>query len=249
MKTRIITFSLILCLNSIVVYGQDTLPDNYLSIILEILDDKLQGDCEYLEGFIFSMDLPEVFLKNEFDRNELLTIISNQEISGILTYPNGKTTSILYEVVNHRGFEDIYMKTSLGYFLWEMLDIKDTEVFFAINWWYCPPARKVDLEALEITEKLLADSINWHKMDDRKCEDDIDSNKWSLFCAIKYASIQKMSEYNHHNTAIQTLRFVIDDFIPNHGFEHTLMDYNNMPLITHQDILMVIEEAKKRIEK
>ena len=58
-----------------------------------------------------------------------------------------------------------------------------------------------------------------------------------------------MKEYNHHNTAIQKVRFVIDDLIPNHGYEHTLMDFNNSPSTTHDDILKVIDKAKKRIEK
>ena len=86
-------------------------------------------------------------------------------------------------------------------------------------------------------------------MDDRKCEDDIANNKWSLFCAIKHASIQKMGEYNHHNTAMQALRLAIDELIPDHGFAHTLRDYNNLPSTTHKDVLMVIDRAKKRIEE
>ncbi len=249
MKTRIFIYLLVFCLNLILGFGQDELPDNYLPISLKIHDKKLEGKCEYLEGFTFSMDLPSGFLKKAFDKEELFKIVRNQKITGTLTYPNNKTTEIKYEVVNHRGVEDIYMKTTLGYFLWEMLDIRDNELSFAINWWYCPPARKVDLEALEMTEQLLADSINWHKMDDRKCEDDIDNNKWSLFCAIKYASIQKMGEYNHHNTAMQALRFAIDELIPNHGFEHTLMDFNNSPSTTHHDILIVIDKAKKSIKE
>ncbi len=249
MRARVYAFLLSLCLNVISGYGQDELPDNYLPFSFKVQDEKLEGKCEYLEGFIFSMDLPAVLLKKAFDKEELFTTVRNQKITGTLTLPNNKTTEIQYDVVNHRGVDEIYMKTTLGYFLWEMLDVQDNELSFAINWWYCPPARKVDLEALEMTEQLLADSTNWHKQDDRKCEDDIEKNRWSLFCAIKYASIQKMGEYNHHNTAMQALRFAIDELIPDHGFEHTLMDFNNLPSTTHRDILLVIDMAKKRIEK
>ncbi|MFC1502688.1 hypothetical protein ACFL6A_04690 [bacterium] len=141
------------------------------------------------------------------------------------------------------------MKTTLGYFLWESATIRNNKLIFVINWWYCPPARKVDLETLEMTEQLLADSTNWHKNDDRKCGNDIENNQWSLFCALKYASTVKMGEYNHHNTTMQTVRFVIDDIIPNHGFEHTLMDYNNSPSTKHEDILRILEIAKKRIKQ
>lgn len=244
-----LTYLLVILVNFNNLFGQDTLPDNYLPFSLNIFEDRLEGESEYLEGFTFSMDLPSGFLKKAFDKAELFTIVCNQKITGTLTYPNNKTTEIKYEVVNHRGVEDIYMKTTLGYFLWEMLDIRDNELSFAINWWYCPLATKIDLEILNLAESLLSDSTNWHQNDDRKCEGDEENNLWSLFCALKYASIEKMKEYNHHNTAIQTVRFVIDDLIPNHGFEHTLKDYNNSSTTIHGDIMNVIDLAKKRIQK
>ena len=82
---------------------------------------------------------------NGLDIKTLISLVKNQEITGTLTYLNEKKTQIKYEVVRHRETEDIYMKTTLGYFLWEMLNIQDDKVIFAIYWWYCPPARKVDL--------------------------------------------------------------------------------------------------------
>jgi hypothetical protein len=58
-----------------------------------------------------------------------------------------------------------------------------------------------------------------------------------------------MAEYNHHSTALQTVRFVIDDLIPDHGFEHTLMDYNNSLSTQHKDILRILEIAEEKIRK
>jgi hypothetical protein len=229
-------------------YGENELPDDYLPFNFKVQEGALAGGSEYLEGFTFSMDLPLDFLKEPFNKEALFTIVRDQNMTGTLTYPNDRTTEIKYEIVNYRGVEDIYMKTTLGYFLWEMLDVGDNELSFAIYWWYCPPASKVDLEALEMAEELLADSAHWHKNDDRKCEDDIENDRWSLFCAIKYASIEKMGEYNHHNTAMQALRSAIDEIMPDNGFEHTLMEFNNFPSTTHHDILFVIDRAKKSIE-
>ena len=231
------------------IHAETELPDDYLPITMKIQDGMLAGESEYLEGFMFSMDLPADPLKKPFDKEELFNAVRDQNITGTLTYPNGKTTEIKYEIVDHRGFEDIYMKTTLGYFLWEMIEVRKDELSFVIYWWYCPPARQVDLEALEMAEQLLADSTHWHKTDDRKCEDDIENERWSLFCAIKYASIEKMGEYNHHNTAMQALRSVVDELMSDHEFGHPLMDFNNLPSTTHHDILFVIEEAKKKIEK
>jgi hypothetical protein len=36
---------------------------------------------------------------------------------------------------------------------------------------------------------------------------------------------------------------------PNHGFTHTLMDYNNAQTTTHRDILNVLALAEDRISK
>jgi len=234
---------------SILGYGQNELPDNYLPITFTIQKNKLVGVCDYLEGFTFSMDFKLDSLKEIPHKEELFKIIQSEEISGTLTYPNNRLTSIKYEIVNHRGIDDIYMKTTLGYFLWEMINIKIQELSMAIYWWYCPPATKTDLEILNLADSLLSKSNNWHQNDDRNCDDDIENNIWSLFCTLKYASIEKAKEYNHHNTAIQTVRFVIDDMRPNHGYDHTLMDFNNSTSTKHADITKVTEEAKNRIIK
>lgn len=140
------------------------------------------------------------------------------------------------------------MKSSLGYFLWEYLVANDNGLNFAIYWWYCPPATEKDLEIIEMAQKILEIPSNWSSDDDRECESDIETNKWSLFCALKYSTIQILSEYNHHGTAIQSARFVIDELVPNHGFAHTLMDYNNDSSTSHSDIMHVLDLARLRIE-
>jgi hypothetical protein len=229
--------------------SQDELPDDYLPFTLHQLDDKLQGESEFLKGFKISMDVPGELLGNGLSIEAIFSLVRNRNVSGTLTYPNGKTTRIAYEIVKHRETEDIYMKSSLGYFLWEYMSVQDGTLSFAIYWWYSPPAAEVDLEIIEMAELLLADSSDWRKVDDRECADDIESDQWSLFCALKHSSIEKAGEYNHHNTAIQTARFVIDEIVPDHGFAHTLMDYNNAPSTRYADILHVLELSKKRIKQ
>lgn len=227
--------------------AQDTLPDNHLLFTLQKIDHRMKGANEYLEGFGITMVLPEDTLQRGFDPERLLSMVRSRAVTGMLTYPSGKSTTIDFEVVDHRGKDDIYMKTTLGYFLWERLAVCDDEVTFVIDWWYCPPAGDVDLQVLKMADSLLADSANWHKQDDRKCENDIKADDWSLFCALKHASMSIMGEYNHHNTAMQAVRSVIDDLAPDHGFAHTLMDYNNAPSTHHSDIVRVLAKAQDRI--
>ena len=53
------------------------------------------------------------------------------------------------------------MKSTLGYFLWESAVVRDDEVDFVIDWWYTPPARSVDVAAVEMAERLLADMAEY----------------------------------------------------------------------------------------
>jgi hypothetical protein len=227
---------------------QATLPDDYLPFTMRPARNKWIGTCEHLPGFGLSLDLPGSIIEDDPNEKHLISIIKSRPTAGTLEYPNGRTTPIAYEIVNHRGTQEIYMKSSLGYFLWEHVRITEDEIRFAIYWWYTPPAQKQDLEILSLAEQLLADPTHWHQDDDRQCEDDEKENRWSLFCALKVASMKVAKEYNHHNTAIQTVRFTIDDKVPNHGFAHTLMDYNNAPTTTHGDILSCIEASTQRIK-
>jgi len=227
----------------------DTLPDNHLPCSLQRVDDGFAGACLALDGFEISLDLPASTSKSNLTLDDLLVLIQTNEVGGTVTYPNGRTTPIQYVIVDHRGRPDVYMKSSLGYFLWEGAAVGDQRLSFVIDFWYTPPATSADLEALELAERLLADPLAWHQEDDRQCEDDIENGRWSLFCALRYASIETMGEYNHHSTAMNTVRFVIDDIVPNHGFAHTLMDYNNLPSTTHADVMQILEIAKERVER
>ncbi len=227
----------------------EELPDDYLPFTLYQLDDRLEGASIFLEGFTVSMMVPYEFLETGLSIEGLFSLVRNQNVTGTVTYPNGKITPVNYEIVHHRGSEDLYMKSSLGYFLWEFLSVQDDRLCFAIYWWYRPPAMEVDLEIIEMSLELLADSDQWHKADDRDCAADISNNHWSLFCALKHASIEKTGEYNHHNCAIQTTRQVIDEMIPDHGYAHTLMDYNNAPSVKHDDVLRVLELSGMRIQR
>ena len=249
MTKTIITFLLILFFGIAPGCSEKELEDDHLRFTLKFLENKLEGGSVHLEGFKISMNLPGEFINKDFTVEDLKNLVATRHITGEVTYPKGKKTPINYEIVNHRGVDDIYMKSSLGYFIWERIILKKNELSFVIYWWYCPAAGPVDLEILAMARHLLSDLGNWQQKDDRKCDNDIKENKWSLFCALKHASLTKTGEYNHHNRAIQTVRFVIDDLVPGHDFAHTLMDYNNSPTTTHEDIMKVLDLAGERIEK
>ena len=102
---------------------------------------------------------------------------------------------------------------------------------------------------MDLCSDYLKDSTSWNQNDDRKCDNDKSDKLWSLFCAIKIASIEIYGEYNHRGFVIQTARFLIDELNPNHEYAHTLMDFNNDSSTTFDDIIKVLTIVKKRIKE
>jgi len=225
----------------------EDLPDDYLPFEMRVCEGRLEGASEFLEGFTLTMTVPGELLEDGPSIEAIFERIRREGAVGVLTYPDGKTNPIEYEIVRHRGVEDIYMKCALGFFPWEYMVVRDDALCFAVYWWYRPPATELDLAIVASAERLLSELAAWHQEDDRDCADDAEGGCWSLFCALKHASIETAGEYNHHNTPLQTARFVIDELVPDHGYTHTLMDYNNAPSTSHADILHVLQLVKQRI--
>jgi hypothetical protein len=249
MKKYLLIFSYFFFINYNISFGQNEICETCVEYSLEIFYDKLEGSSLQFSGYDVSMKLPPDFLCNELSIKKLISIIDSQDIRGEFIFPNGRTTEIKYSIIPYHDSTTIFMKTSNGWFPWDKMRIENNKLIFSYDYWYCPPASKTDLEILDLCLVYLKDSNNWHQNDDRACENDKDDKILSLFCALKIASIEIMKEYNHRNAAIQTVRFIIDHLIPNHGYVHTLKDYNNSPSTTHKDILKVLGLAKERIKK
>jgi len=226
---------------------QEELCETCVQYNLKILEDKLLGSSEQLPGYDISILLPKGFLKEELTVEGLITLIDSREIKGKFISPKGKTSDITYTLSPYHKEKRIFMKTSNGWYPWDSAQIRDNELIFTFHYWYCPPASKMDLEIVDLALEYLKEPALWHQKDDRKCKNDKKERLWSLFCALKIASIEKMGEYNHRNTVIQTARFVIDELHPNHEFDHTLMDFNNAPTTSYGDMIQVLKEVRKRI--
>jgi hypothetical protein len=64
--------------------------------------------------------------------------------------------------------------------------------------------------------------------------------KYSLFCALKQASINVNGQYIHRKAALQEVRFVIDDDYRSYWRIHRLSDFNSNPKTRFSDIKRVI---------
>ena len=109
--------------------------------------------------------------------------------------------------------------------------------------------RPVDVQDLAILEGAidrLADQDSWDQADDRKCE--VSDKKFSLYCTLYFASIDVTGEYQHRRTVIQEVRFAVEEASDGREFEHRLMDFNNHPTTTFENIIDVLRNTKEKLK-
>jgi hypothetical protein len=100
-----------------------------------------------------------------------------------------------------------------------------------------------DEQILLRAEELLKDESQWNRQDERWCEDDEQTGRRSLFCALHRATVEVLGKYRHRQAALEYVRLVIMELTPNAAYSHRLMDYNNDPTTTHADIQRVLDTA------
>ena len=106
------------------------------------------------------------------------------------------------------------------------------------------PVSQEDLQILLKAKEILSDESQWNSDDDRVCnEDDV---KWSLFCALKKATIETLGEYNHRRVALMEIRWIIDKLMEGENYKHRLMDFNNTRKF--DDIIKVLDESIQKVQ-
>jgi hypothetical protein len=108
------------------------------------------------------------------------------------------------------------------------------------------PVDRQDLMILDSANMQLSDPLVWDRTDDRKCEPQDET--YSLYCALYFGSMDTIGEYQHRRTAMQEVRFAIEDVTGGRDFEHRLMDFNNLPETSFDDIKGVIKTASERVQ-
>jgi hypothetical protein len=102
-----------------------------------------------------------------------------------------------------------------------------------------------DLAILQKADEILSAPAVWNRHDTRICNQD--DKTWSLFCALEKASVFVLGEYRHREVALQEVRFAVEEASKGAQFEHRLMDYNNLPTTTFDDIKQVLAIATERV--
>lgn len=102
-----------------------------------------------------------------------------------------------------------------------------------------------DVAILDRAAAILSGPVLWDRADDRICG--ADDSTFSLFCAPQRASEEVSGSYEHRRTALQEVRFAIEDLRPGVEYDHRLRDFNNEARTTFAEIKMVLSTARTRV--
>ena len=108
-----------------------------------------------------------------------------------------------------------------------------------------PPVTSADLRIVKRAREILNSPAKWNRADNRECPPQ--ARTVSLYCAFEMATAEISGKADHRGAALQEARFVIDELTANRNYEHRLMNYNNDPRTTFEDIQEVFNIVERLI--
>jgi hypothetical protein len=138
-------------------------------------------------------------------------------------------------------------KTPFGWFALQSLRMDGDTLNLTIAANRQLPPTKDDIRIIQRSLALLSDEKMWNRNDDRHCPPH--PQKWSLFCALMQATQEVSGGVHYRQPALQAVREVLNEVGGDRLKKHRLMDYNNHPDTTLQDIQNLLRTAQSRLEK
>ena len=108
-----------------------------------------------------------------------------------------------------------------------------------------PPITEADLRIVKRAREILNSPSKWNRADDRVCPET--AKVFSLYCALQIATKEVSAKQDHRGAALQEARFVVDEITFGRNYEHRLMNYNNDPTTTFEDIQEVLGIVERLI--
>jgi len=107
----------------------------------------------------------------------------------------------------------------------------------------------LDLKIIQRADSILSEPSKWNKQDDRECHDDIANGKYSLFCSLFKASIDITGAYVHRRPGMQLVRFTVEKYENGRVKEHRIMDWNNHPDTSFEELKKVLRESMEAVKQ
>jgi hypothetical protein len=209
---------------------------------LTLQGDKLAGSCE-----VRSITGIEIFLETDYAEIDSAILFGLLPAGGVVIVNETDRLESQFRITGRAGFPQILFKIGNSWFTFDNLVVGKDFIRFTVDGDPDVPFARSDLEIIRKVRALLADEQAWHQHDDRDCEDDIQNQTYSLFCALRIASIEIDGYYNHRNAVMQKIRHLINERHPGRRWAHRLRDFNNIPETTHDTIMEMLDDAEEAI--
>jgi hypothetical protein len=140
------------------------------------------------------------------------------------------------------------LQTMYGWFPIRNYTFTQRELAFEVDRQDEVPPNALDVRIIERASQILSSPRVWNRHDNRKCSPG--AATFSIYCAGERAveDVTGATDLlNHRRPAMEVIRAVVDDRSEGRGYHHRLMDYNNDPTTTFNDVQSLFREALQRI--
>jgi len=152
-----------------------------------------------------------------------------------------------FELIDRQGDVNGIAKTPFGWFAVTQEITKDGTLQLTIDANRQLPPTQDDLQILARAKALIPNEAAWNRQDTRDCP--AGATKYSLFCALRKATEDVSGGVHYRQPALQAVREVVRQVAGDKIKKHRLMEYNNSPQTSLDDIYLVLDSARARMEK
>jgi len=207
---------------------------------LYLKGNKLTGKCNhsYFTGFEIELDTIYSKIDSAILFNQLPRI-------GSINFKNKVDIPTEFTITERAGFLQIMFRFRTTYLTFDNLDIQKQTVSFTIDNDPKVPVTENDLKIIRLAKEILKEEKYWNRQDDRQCGDDLANKSYSIYCALRIASLEIEGKYNHRNAVLQKLRHLIVEKYPTKKWNHRLMDFNNLEELVFKDISNILDKIEE----
>lgn len=152
--------------------------------------------------------------------------------TGTLQIPGWPALGIEIESSPYEPEPALVMKTQVAWLLVEAPTIDLNGVAFWLQFDEDAPPTRDDLEILTRAEEILWDEGVWDRSASKRCRPG--AKTWTLFCAMRDATVEVTGEFHPKQPAVVILENVIQEVFREMAFDDPIVDYN-----TYEDAILV----------
>ena len=136
------------------------------------------------------------------------------------------------------------IRTEFGWYAISGFELAPPTLRFQIDTSREIPLNDLDRQIIQRAASILSSVSAWHRADNRRCP--ATATTWSIYCAMQRATIEVTGAFHHRRPALETVRQIVEARTAGRNYNHRLMDYNNDPSTTLEDVQSLFREALNR---